>query len=855
MNKNQAPATLGKAKLPIQEKEEAKYPQFVLDVPSTKDDLGGPHDRLAETLNRLIRNSTAGGSVCLRGPRGAGKTTTVQLLEKKLTSPDIFVFQFDSWAHEGANLRAEFLASLITQLLDRGWLGDTEQWRKEREVILGKLKITTNAVAKGLTLQLLILYFAIHYVSRMSDPFKSGFDWFNTPSILLWITEVIALIGITVYLCRRDWWQKLKAFLKWQTLTQTHERKSLDISSAVFEDYFWKIVTAVSKRNVRRLVVVLDNADRLAIKEIEQMLSVIKILLPGRETPACAAAANLWFVVPWWTENQENRDQEITKASQKALAETLPPSFDKLFQVVLDVPPCMTVASWGYLSRLIEQAFGTELFKQKQIELDHCSQIFQLKHLDDVRSFSPREAKRFVNYLVAGYLQWQMAGSHVALGSLALYYFVGEEIRSKPQLLQSEVFPDEKLKGIAARLPWKTDFHSLLFLTESEQSAHSLMYNLILDSISKRTTITILNYASLDNVGPLVCRAIQQYLDLNPNLPSALLCCTHALNTLEGILIAEKDNGLPMVWNHCTNYLRAITNWYQLTKTVVAPLLEVIDSETIQNRADLAERVICSIERNESQPGLPDFLAGLELLVKGLLDRELIVSERRIILPASAEVYRVIRDLDLVTLKNQGDPSISLDQVLIQSNIIDNIDDSYYRLILKFRERIELCDWTGAIAYIEDELTSKNDIQVSSWRSCLKILLLLAASEVPGSLELITRLKVEHDLQLWIQQNRETSITAGVVILAAVLVDSDESFLLELCGLSGRPAERELCKQIMQTNTYITEAIQETATLARQLGLVETIQNKPYPDHLAILKDEILTACSREAETALIDTY
>lgn len=395
MNKNQRLESLNSTKIlsltPIN--EEAKYPQFVLDVPSTKDDLGGPHDRLAETLNQLLRNSTAGGSVCLRGPRGAGKTTTVKLLEKKLTSPDIFVFQFDSWAHEGSSLRTEFLGSLISKLLDHGWLGDTQYWRQEREVILGKLKITTSGVAKGLTLQLLILYFILHYVSRMSDPLKFGFHWLNTPSILLWIAEVIALIGITVCLCRSDWWQKLKAFLKWQTLTETHERKSLDISSAVFEDYFWKIVTAVSKRNVRRLVVVLDNADRLAVNEIEQMLSVVKILLPGRDTHACEAAANLWFVVPWWTENQENRDQEITKAAQKALAETLPPSFDKLFQVVLDVPPCMTVASWGYLSRLIEQAFGTELFKQKQIELDHCSQIFQLKHLDDVRSFSPREAK------------------------------------------------------------------------------------------------------------------------------------------------------------------------------------------------------------------------------------------------------------------------------------------------------------------------------------------------------------------------------------------------------------------------------------------------------------------------------
>lgn len=841
MNKNQVPASLDSAKLPISEREGAKYPQFVLDVPSTRDDLGGPHDRLAETLNQLLRNSTAGGSVCLRGPRGAGKTTTVKLLEKKLTSPDIFVFQFDSWAHEGSNLRAEFLASLITQLLERGWLDDTEHWRREREVILGKLKITTNAVAKGLTLQLLILYFAIHYISRTADPFLFGFTWLTTPSMPLWLFYLAGLAMITVHELRRDWWQKLWSFLKWQTLTETHERKSLDISTAVFEDYFWTIVIAVSKRNVRQLVLVLDNADRLAVKEIEQMLSVIKILLPSREARASKAGANLWFVVPWWTENQKSPEQEASKA----ITEILPPGFDKLFQVVLDVPPCMTVASWGYLSRLIEQAFGTEFFKQKQIELDQCSQIFQLKHLDDVRSFSPREAKRFVNYLVAGYLQWQMAGYQMALGSIALYYFVGEEIRSKPHLLQSEVFPDGKLTGIAAKLPWKTDFNSLLFLTESEKSAHSMLYNLILDSISTRDTKKLLEYASLDNVGPLVCRATQQYLDLNPNLPAALLCSTEALKILEGILMSEKDKGLPIVWDHCRNYLSAITNWYQLTKMVVAPLLEVIDSALIEGREALAERVLCSIERNGSQPALPEFLEGLELFVNGLLDRKLITYERRIILPASAEVYTAIRDSNLANLKRQGDPLLTLDQVVLASKIINNIDDSYYRLLLWFRERIDLCDWSTAIVFMEQELTSKNDIPVTTWRSCLKILLLLASTGVPGSLELITRLKVEHDLQLWIQQNRETSITAGVVILAAVLVDSDESFVLELCKLSGKTAEREQYKQIMQTNTYIVEAIQETATLAKELGLVETIHYKTCPEHLFILRSEILVACQR----------
>lgn len=460
-----------------------------------------------------------------------------------------------------------------------------------------------------------------------------------------------------------------------------------------------------------------------------------------------------------------------------------------------------------------------------------------------------------MNYLVAGYLQWQMAGSHVALGSLALYYFVGEEIRSKPELLQSEVFPDEKLKGIAARLPWKTDFHSLLFLTESEQSAHSLLYNLILDSISKRTTITILNYASLDNVGPLVCRATQQYLDLNPNLPAALLCCTDALKTLEAILNTGKDNGLPVVWDHCRNYLRAITNWYQLTKMVVAPLLEVIDSGRIEEREALAEKVLCSIERNESQPALPEFLEGLELFISGLLDRKLITYERRIILPARADVYLAIRNLKLVNLKRQGDPLITLDQIVLEANIINNIDDSYYILLLWFRERIELCDWARAVAFMEQQLTSKTSIPVTSWRSCLKILLLLVACRIPGSMELLTRLEVENDLRFWIKQNRETSITAGVVILAAFLVGCDEAFVLELCNLLAKPTDKEECQRIMQTDTYTREAIQETAILARQLGLVETIHYKTCPEHLSILREEILMECHRQAETALTDTY
>lgn len=855
MNENQVLATRDNIKLPIEEKEEAKYPQFVLDVPSTKDDLGGPHERLAETLNQLLRNSTSGGSVCLRGPRGAGKTTTVQLLEQKLTSPDIFVFQFDSWAHEGVSLRTEFLATFISELADRGWLEDQEYWKTERDIVLGKLKITKNQIANGVTIQLVVLFFVSQFFSRLANPLESVYKWLVTPSLVLWCLELIALGIPILYLCKNAWWRTIWYFLKWNTLTEAREQKSPDVSSAVFEDHFWKIVNSASINRSRRLVIVLDNADRLAPNELEQMLSVLKILLTGQAAHSNRASSGLWFVVPWWADHfNQGAHSELVANEMPAKARKneaiaplnshMIPDFDKYFQLRLDVPPCLTTPSWDYLLNLIEVAFGPKLFAENKAQFKQCCRIFQTKNIDSIWSFTPREAKQFVNYMVAGYLQWHDSSQKISLASIALFYFVGDSVRKSPSDILTATFPDEQLKGIASNLPWQNDFLTLLFLMEPGKSKHALLYRNIFDAISKGQPEDILCYSELDGVASLVCNAAEYYLDSYPEQAFALHRCIIALSTLEHILSTEKEENVEAMWKECRSYLVRLTNWYQLTEIVVPSILATIESAPTEEQMAISQSVLNSLTKNESEPDIASWLVGLELLVKSLIERNLLRQDTKLVLPGKGEVFEAIRRHGLSNLRRMGEPSITLSQVFLEAGIVNNVDSSYYRLLLGYTDKLALCDWSESLGAMEKWFTGGR-IPESNCQCCLKILLLLFASDVPGSLALLRHLALTGKLEEWLRIYSDNAITTGAIVLAAILGKASETFVLQFHKGSETPEVKdkylEMMEEIMKSSVTAAEAIEAAAHLAREINLLPYLQSEVMPPHLESFVREILS--------------
>ena len=60
------------------------------------------HERIADSLFKLITTEKKGISIGLEGPWGSGKSVVISILRKKLkeSNHSIPLIQFDAWAHE-----------------------------------------------------------------------------------------------------------------------------------------------------------------------------------------------------------------------------------------------------------------------------------------------------------------------------------------------------------------------------------------------------------------------------------------------------------------------------------------------------------------------------------------------------------------------------------------------------------------------------------------------------------------------------------------------------------------------------------------------------------------------------------
>src|SRR5436853_6306046 len=95
------------------------------DKPAT-DDAFKPHGRIAEAIATLIIEEETGRTIGLQGGWGAGKTTVIELLKRRVANTNIAVVDFNAWAHEGDPLRRTFFETIVRKLQDtdggKGWI-------------------------------------------------------------------------------------------------------------------------------------------------------------------------------------------------------------------------------------------------------------------------------------------------------------------------------------------------------------------------------------------------------------------------------------------------------------------------------------------------------------------------------------------------------------------------------------------------------------------------------------------------------------------------------------------------------------------------------------------------------------
>jgi hypothetical protein len=420
------------------------FPNIISDTP-TKNDKFNAHRKIAEAINYIIENQEGGKTIGLEGNWGSGKSSIVKIISSMPSSrKKITTFNFDAWVHQGEPLRRVFLESLINHFIDLGWLTtdksedgcyDVDFWIRLKEKLSGNLKESvkkttpayTNLAKIFLPLLLLIpLGFSLISVGAR-DTKNAIWSFSNYPLIAGTAIATLPFICIILSLLisklkgetSNDMWN---LFLKrTETSESTEITGEKESTSIEFQENFEKLLGTALRYENRKLVIILDNLDRVDTDELKEVWSILRSFIANTAFSDKIWFRKLWVIIPYSREKLKPTEIESEQENKKISSQEH--FLEKSFQIKFYVPP-LNLSIWkNHLFDLLCTAFSEEVAStEKHAIFLLCAQEMGM----EIAPPSPRRLLTFVNSIVAIDLQWR----EVPISHKALYIIFREKYSS-----------------------------------------------------------------------------------------------------------------------------------------------------------------------------------------------------------------------------------------------------------------------------------------------------------------------------------------------------------------------------------------------------------------------------------------
>lgn len=606
-------------------------PRVLSDDPERVDAFGG-HARVAESLADIIQFDEGGKAIALTGPYGSGKSTVVNLLERRLqesltngkgdTSTTLFVF--DAWAHRGDPLRRSFIESLVEHLRSVGW-ADESEWQNELDLLSQRKEITHTKTEPKLTIwgglvaiSLLLLPLGFGLLRNVGHP--------TSPGWIAWIGGLLSALPFLVLVVSWLWWRPwrskhrkdlsgLRDYLTKHRppyqgrsifalfVQQRHEEvrsdtvRTPDPTSLEFRKFFSRILSRTFAGTDRKLVIVVDNLDRLLSSEetIKAWASMRTFFEPGSNRQP-DWEKNFWLLVPFDPEAlrqvwpQEEDAPQVASPNTRIPRDGLLQGFiDKTFQVRFRVAPPV-LSDWRvYLVKQLKDAFPAHA-AQPSFEADshRVYRLYQLIRVAGNKPPTPRQLKMFVNEVSGLFRQWQ---GDIPLEAMALYVLLQQDISaSASELVQSD-FPAPVIKRTLHDNNWQRHLAALHFNVKPEKAIQVLIGDRVSEALLSGDSAGLQEIEQVSGFYPTLEEQVSQIRAEQE--PHAIASAAIAV----GNLSPSPSPSYNEAWRQLIGAARDVDDWRPNTRAVGRGLANILDHAGAESRADLAEQFLTSLSK------------------------------------------------------------------------------------------------------------------------------------------------------------------------------------------------------------------------------------------------------------------
>lgn len=576
-------------------------------------------------------------------------------------------------------------------------------WRSRRKIVI--------STGIGLSIGLVIVAFSYRAWLLLDDK----------PRVLYFLVPAAVIVVFAIYRSSTSGILPL-LFNRTVTTTRSESVESPEPSSIEFQRWFRSIVAIHHNSRGRRLVIAIDNLDRINRDLARQLWATMRTFF-DLTSEAQPEKERIWLLTAF--------DKE---AVQSLWTTGDPDSFiKKTFQASFSVPSLVLIHRDDYMNKQLRAAFpaySEGLF----------APIIRLYSLNRTTEIStPRDIITFVNAIGSIHRQWRH--EEIPLLLQAQYVLAaqsGPDIMNILTAVSTSQYDAEELLG----RNWQEYLAAIHFNVLPRDVAHVFMPPLIIRGLTSGIPAELADLATIRGFGSVLSEVVFRNKELWKQASSV----ARAIVALASLKVNEEDQGIKGAWRILTKAASRMEKWDTSTETANA--LSILIRRSAANNEEISE-LLRSAGRavprgadnnvDSSEDALTRFTKTLAPVFDLLIA---LPPSFQMVIYGSAQTYlntlnvlTSVRDEQFEAIASRLDTESRNEIPCLLGESIKTVQlkENAYRVVKAILAHYPGLDWQPVIQAIEYLFgnTGNNFLQIG-YKAALEALLVLASSDPPS---------------------------------------------------------------------------------------------------------------------------